>query len=843
MYADTILFILGGFFALLAVGLVVYLAAFRKRSRVYAETLRQETESFNALTSTSAFTVSQTQNKTAATGENATAGGAGGFDPSVVAEFYDIEYEIGGGAMSRTFVVRNKKLGNLWFLKFVSSKYGKLASEEHILKLLNHVSLPKIIDVFYREEGTYLIETLVEGIALDELCGTEFKPTQYVVLDWFEQIAQALNYLHNIKPAAVFHLDLKPGNIMATHDNRLVLVDFGISRKDGSGGASAITVKYAAPEQFGRVAAKYANVLEERFGDLPAGHEAWGTDARTDIFSLGVIIYELATGRQPTHKNLNDLGNFLSPELTAIVQKCLHVNPAQRYKNAADLLNDLRKQKGAKIKMARSLLVRRFAAAAAVFCLVASVATLAWGYNVFATETSATISSHPDAIIVSLQQSSVFYINREMLNGDIIPLDGSAIRWEHGNDNIARVEGNRVTGLNVGTTYITGRHRNGEVTLEVRVVEPINVDGMVEISQRFQTGRSVSVFNAPAFGELFSPESITANADGDIYFTSAGTIRSTAETIPLPREYAFITADMVRHNGQDLFILTPPWVNLEGREVFSIVRVRDIVAGNIDEAYGSNILGNTHTALEFILTADARHVAIEDFSFCQCGRLYFIERNVGVGSVFLRSLHPDNLDAPDSPLTHYRLPEGSTNKIVANCDVLYIGNSLTGVIYKFTVEGTGTVASNNSPIESPYTEAFDNNSIGELRNFAGIAEERSFIDGVSPRFFMPQRMYYRDGFLYVWDFNTLRRIEAHGGVAGETITIAGMASPVYERELSDLTASFRAEDIIFPHGRLMDFVVTDDGIFITDHKRGVIWVVVVDDYSHSIVPVGLGVIS
>jgi len=86
---------------------------------------------------------------------------------------------------------------------------------------------------------------------------------------------------------------------------------------------------------------------------------------------------------------------------------------------------------------------------------------------------------------------------------------------------------------------------------------------------------------------------------------------------------------------------------------------------------------------------------------------------------------------------------------------------------------------------------------------------------------MPQRLEYSNGHLYVWDFNTLRRVAARNGISGDAVTIAGIASPTYDRESNDVT--FAAEDIILPHGRLMDFTVTDDGILITDHKRGVIW--------------------
>jgi hypothetical protein len=111
----------------------------------------------------------------------------------------------------------------------------------------------------------------------------------------------------------------------------------------------------------------------------------------------------------------------------------------------------------------------------------------------------------------------------------------------------------------------------------------------------------------------------------------------------------------------------------------------------------------------------------------------------------------------------------------------------------------------------------------ELRYFAGIEDDRAFIDGFSSRFYSPQRLEYFDGYLYVWDFNTLRQIEAPGPVAGDTITIAGIADPEYSSQSG--SSLFAAEEIVFPHGRMMDFIVTESGILLTDHKSGVVWLI------------------
>ena len=830
IYPDTILFFVGGLFALSTIIFFTYLLVSRRRSLIYTEVLRQETEVFDAITVTlsqttqnSTFALSTAysnsqfgsyeateglhhQGATLSTSPNA-AGDSGtvavwndssigaqwsprsasdaeyAFNPNVIADSYDIVSEVGGGAMSRTFVVRSKKLGNLWFLKFVSRKDGRLMGEENILKLLNHMSLPRIIDVYHRSEGVYLIVTLIEGVALNKLCDKRMKLGQYVLTDWFEQIAQTLNYLHTMQPTPLLHLDLKPGNIMITHDNRLMLVDFGISRRFGEGASGAVTAAYAAPEQFGgRTPSKLERHFNTRFGIDPAYSASWQVDARTDLYSLGVIMFELATGQAPVQENLKILQNHVSSELCAIILKCLAVNPRSRYQSAAQLLEDLRKTRGSNIKMARAIVMRKIAKVAVFFTLLASAASFVVGYNVYAVENGATLSSEPDIVTVSLHQSTAFTIERTMPNGRVIHLDNAQIRWEASAEGVAQIDGGRVVGLNTGETVFTGNHRNGEVSLHVRVVEPI--DGLIEISQRFRVGRYVSVFagttdrdrvdGSLASMNFFSPESIVSAEDGTIYFTDAGILRTirngVAETIQIYPNY--IRADMVRLSGDDVYILSSPWQD-DNDYFFAIAPIRNGQA-------------------QKWLTMDARRTAIKDFAFSDDGTMYYIEHNAGLGIVLLNSF-----DFLRNFSSIARLPQGSSSLALSPDGTIFIGNADEGVIYVL--------------------------HDGELRYFAGIAGERGFIDGSSPRFYMPQRLEYRAGYLYVWDFNTLRRIEVRGAVAVDTISIAGIASPVYDREIGG--TSFAAENIVLPHGRMMDFTVTDEGVILTDHKRGVMWVV------------------
>ena len=806
MYLENILFIASAIFTALTLFLAGYLLTSRRRSRVYTEALKRESEKFDALTSTSPMTqnryilskdsyadsertedISPSAQTGKSTGidtprQNGGKMEKGAFDPTAIAGAYVIEREIGGGAMSRTFLVRSVKLGSLWFLKFISSESGSLANEVNILKLLNHVSLPKIIDVYHREEGAYIIQTLIEGIPLDHLGEAKNIVSQHILIDWLEQIAQALNYLHSIKPSPVFHLDLKPGNIMVTHDNRLVLVDFGISRRSGEGSLGAVTASYAAPEQFGgSVPEKHARLIKARFGNLPVGSESWGIDARTDIYSLGILMFELATGRIHVSGNANALKNAVSDELGGIIRKCIEIYPEKRYQSAAELLDDLRRVKGFKIKMARTIMARRLASVGASLSLIVSGGSFAGGYHIYSFESAATLAARPEIVTVSLQQSSEFAVEKLLPGGRSVFVDNAQIRWEFSENNIARIDGSRVSGINVGETIINGRHRRNDIELAVRVVRPL--DGMIDISQRYEPGRHVSLFagterragndGAIATADFISPESITFAENGTIFISDSGEIRRLShgifQTLPMPADY--MSAAMIRSFKNELYLLTNPWQDGD-KYYYAIVRMG--------------------AAPEILYKADALYTAVEDFGFGGDGLLYFIDRNEGLGGVFLRTLNPN--DAEDIK-TLAQLPPGSSSLAAAGVGPVYIGNADAGAIYVYRG--------------------------GETQFFAGLEGQRAFIDGPSPRFYSPQRLAYHDGYLYIWDFNTLRRLETANGVAGECVTLAGMASPDYDLALNN--TSTPAEDIILPHGRYMDFAVTDSGILLTDPKRGVVW--------------------
>ncbi|MCL2188198.1 MAG: serine/threonine-protein kinase [Defluviitaleaceae bacterium] len=705
----------------------------------------------------------------------------GSFNPEILRGQYTLLGEIGGGGMSRVFLARKDNVGNEWIVKYVPAHIGELSAEADILTSLNHISLPKIIDIMHDHTGSYMVVSYVEGTGMNTVLKSMRGAHEFVVADWAQQLAQVLAYLHKSGP--VYHLDLKPANIMVTADNKLVLIDFGISRRASDDGDSlGVTVAYAAPEQLkGRANRQTQDIITRRFGNtLPEVRQNWTLDERTDIYSFGVIMFEAAVGHIPTYNTLSRIHSHLTPGMSEIVLKCLQINPADRFQSTDDLLAAITKQRtGAKPAMVRTLFLRRAAMAATALFLLLAFTGFGGGMRVRQAELSAYMYIAPAVIVVSLQQDSVLQITRYFPHtGREQPMDAAFLRWEYAGDNIAQIDGNRIVGLNVGQTEFHGMYRNAEVTLQVTVVEPIA--GMVDIALRYFAGGVVQRFAGTAYRdladgtltemEMIGPESLALTADGTLYFTDRGRLR---RITPQGITQTIITEQRIqrlRACGNSVYLLTDPWWDQNDSAIFAFKRI-------------------TAAGTELITYSDAHFTNVRDF-YVKNGIIYFIEWNYG-GGTRLRAVDPQ---APENRQTLVSLPDTASALTVAAGGRVFITDAETGVIL-----------------------VYENDA---LHNLAGIANERHFIDGTAPLFYRPAHIRYRNGYLYLWDFNVLRRLSLANGIVREAITLAGMASPVYSMDFEDRT---QAEHTILPHSHLTEFLHTHEGILISDPKRGVLW--------------------
>src|ERR1700688_1932268 len=217
--------------------------------------------------------------------------------------------------------------------------YGRFQREEEVGRRLNHPNIIKVLTP-RRKSRMYIAMEYVEGLSLRALMREPGGMPTEKALDIARQICEAMVYMHS---QGVVHRDLKPENILVTHEGQIKIMDFGIAldesarRLTWSGLSSTIgTPDYMAPEQ-----------VSGRRGDV-----------RTDIYSLGTILYEMLTGHLPysgpnvynvmrakTAEDPQPPTAFkpdLDPHLEEIVLHAIERNPRDRYASAGQMLEDLR---------------------------------------------------------------------------------------------------------------------------------------------------------------------------------------------------------------------------------------------------------------------------------------------------------------------------------------------------------------------------------------------------------------------------------------------------------------------------------------------------------------------
>lgn len=223
---------------------------------------------------------------------------------------YEIKVQIGSGGMGRVFRAHDTRLNRFVAIKTCAERFGKrFEREARTIAQLNHPHICTIYDV----GPDYIVMELIEGETLAARLKRGPLPPD-LVSRFGGQVADALAAAHT---KGIVHRDLKPGNIMIAKAGVKVL-DFGIARSDHdetlTGTRMLIgTPAYMSPEQ----------------------REGGRCDARSDIYALGLVLREMATGERA-----GDLGK-LAPQLAHIVQRCLEADPADRWQAASDVRREL----------------------------------------------------------------------------------------------------------------------------------------------------------------------------------------------------------------------------------------------------------------------------------------------------------------------------------------------------------------------------------------------------------------------------------------------------------------------------------------------------------------------
>ena len=245
---------------------------------------------------------------------------------------YEILKEIGHGGMSTVYLAMDKNLNKQWAVKEIRkngndandlSVVNSLQAEADLMKKLDHPALPRIVDIINDAETICIIMDYIEGETLEKIISEYGAQPEETVIGWAMQLCDALQYLHSQKPPIIYR-DMKPANVMLNPEGNLKVIDFGIAReykeKSLADTTTLGTRGYCPPEQYGKQ-----------------------TDARSDIYALGMTMHHLLTGQDPRlpgyeYASIRQYRSELSSSLERIVDKCVAIDPENRYQSCSELM-------------------------------------------------------------------------------------------------------------------------------------------------------------------------------------------------------------------------------------------------------------------------------------------------------------------------------------------------------------------------------------------------------------------------------------------------------------------------------------------------------------------------
>ena len=243
---------------------------------------------------------------------------------SVIDGKYKILNIVGRGGMSIVYLAMNEKANKQWAIKeIIKNDYRDLAVERkeiEMMKRLKHPNLPAIVDVIEQKESLLIVMDYIEGRSLEDIVQEYGPQEETLVVKWAKQLCDVLHYLHTQTPPIIYR-DMKPSNVMLKPDGNIMLIDFGAAREYKATNLKDTvllgTKGYAAPEQY---------------------RSDGQSDARTDIYSLGVMVFRLLSGTEPVMLcPIREICPNVSVGIEKILLKCTRVAKRERYQSAAQL--------------------------------------------------------------------------------------------------------------------------------------------------------------------------------------------------------------------------------------------------------------------------------------------------------------------------------------------------------------------------------------------------------------------------------------------------------------------------------------------------------------------------
>ncbi len=279
---------------------------------------------------------------------------------------YHILEKIGSGGMGEVYLARDEHLDREVAIKVLSegtlaeeNARGNFRREALTLSKLNHPNIATVYDFDCDQETDFLVTEYVPGMSLNEQLAKGPLPEDEI-LQLSTQLVEGMVAAHDV---GIVHRDLKPSNLRLMSNGHLKILDFGLARPLPAAGQTSSTE--SSGDALG-LAGTLSYMSPEQLRGEPA-------DRRADIYSVGVILYELATGRPPFGATLTTMlvdavlhrpalsPRRLRPELSTaleqIIVKCLEKEPGHRYQSALELLTDLRRAKrGASVEKSVAVL-------------------------------------------------------------------------------------------------------------------------------------------------------------------------------------------------------------------------------------------------------------------------------------------------------------------------------------------------------------------------------------------------------------------------------------------------------------------------------------------------------